>query len=177
VPAAIPDAAPAGSATPAAPTETASGPAPTVPAGAEVRVPVEAAEPARAPGGGEEMVPWDTSESPPAGDAVWTDAEIERFLIDPKQRNSRGGFVGGLDAGGIQDAIALRTTQEMYMVRIGEAGIGFYAISAICSPTSAGLCGPAGSNHHATQLHMPMTDSAASRSSRGRNSPLDAPSR
>ena len=36
---------------------------------------------------------------------------------------------------------------------------------------SAGWLEP-GWNHHATQLHMPMTDSAASRSSRGRNSPL-----
>src|SRR5271165_5321833 len=40
---------------------------------------------------------------------------------------------------------------------------------------SAGWSGP-GWNHHATQLHMPMTESAASRSSRGRNSPLDTPS-
>ncbi len=40
---------------------------------------------------------------------------------------------------------------------------------------SAGWLEP-GWNYHATQLHMPMTDSAASRSSRGRNSPLDTPS-
>ena len=31
-------------------------------------------------------------------------------------------------------------------------------------------------NHQATQLHMPMTDSAGSRSSLGQNSPLDTPS-
>ena len=60
-------------------------------------------------------------------------------------------------------------------MRSGAWATSATAISAIWSATSSTDCEPPEWNHHATQLHIPMSASAVVRTGRGRNSPLRTP--